>query len=91
MGETPDIEFVDQIFASFIGRRASLNEGLDESRLAIDQWFERQPMPPPLNALANLEVLLKARRDLLAELVALDDEFMVHLIQMRGGGAREQA
>lgn len=44
-------------------------------------------MPPPVHALANLEVLLKARRDLLAELVALDDEFMLHLIQMRTQGA----
>lgn len=37
-----------------------------------------------MSALANLELLLKTRRDLLAQLVDLDDEFMVHLIQMRG-------
>lgn len=36
-----------------------------------------------MTALANLEVLLKTRRDLLAQLVDLDDEFMLHLIQMR--------
>ena len=40
-----------------------------------------------MGALANLEVLLKTRRDLLAELVDLDDEFMLHLIQMRSTGS----
>lgn len=65
----------DEVFASFVRRRNVLNESLDESRRVIDTWLDRQPMPPPISALANLEVLLKARRDLLAELVALDDEF----------------
>jgi hypothetical protein len=74
----------DEVFASFIRKRDSLNQGLDESRREIDIWFERQPQPAPLHALAHLELLLKTRRDLLAELVALDDEFMDHLIQMRG-------
>ena len=75
----------NDLFASFARRRHTLNEDLDESRRVIDQWFERQPMPAPISALANLEVLLKARRDLLAELVALDDDFMLHLIRMRAG------
>jgi hypothetical protein len=73
----------DEVFGSFIRKRKSLNESLDESRKAIDSWFDRQPLPAPMHALANLEVILKTRRDLLAELVVLDDEFMLHLIQMR--------
>ena len=75
------------VFDSFIRKRDSINSALDESRRDIDNWFERQPQPAPLGALANLEVLLKIRRDLLAELIALDDEFMLHLIEMRTGGS----
>ena len=87
LGGTSDSGTVyrDEVFASFVRKRQSLNEGLDESRRAIDLWLEEQPQPAPLHALANLEVLLKTRRDLLAELVSLDDEFMMHLIEMRSG------
>ena len=74
-------------FVSFARRRALLNDQLDDTKRAIDSWFERQPQPAPMGALANLEVLLKTRRDLLAELVDLDDEFMLHLIQMRSTGS----
>jgi hypothetical protein len=78
----------DEVFESFIRKRKSLNEGLDQSRKALDLWFERQPLPAPMHALANLEVILKTRRDLLAKLVILDDEFMLHLIQMRAQGSQ---
>jgi hypothetical protein len=74
---------VDELFAGFAQRRKTLNESLDETRRAIDAWFERQAMPAPMSALANLEVLLKTRRDLLTELIELDDEFMLHLINIR--------
>jgi hypothetical protein len=70
-------------FMNFARKRKSLNEGIDKAGKAIDIWFEQQPMPPAMVALAQLEVLLKARRDLLAELVALDDEFMDYLIRLR--------
>jgi hypothetical protein len=73
----------NDVLTTFNRRRQSLNASLDESRKAIDEWFERQPMPAPLPALAQLEVMLKMRRDLLAELVALDDEFMLQLIKLR--------
>jgi hypothetical protein len=73
----------EELFAIFARKRRSLNEGIDKAGKAIDTWFEQQPMPPAMVALANLEVLLKNRRDLLAELVALDDEFMVYLIKLR--------
>ena len=82
----------NDLLATFNRRRNGLNTSLDESRKAIDDWFDRQPMPPPLPALAQLEVLLKTRRDLLEQLVILDDDFMLQLIQVRAersaGGER---
>lgn len=79
----------EEAFSSFARRRQSLNQSLEESRRAIDSWFERQPLPPPISALANLEVLLKTRRDLLEQLINLDDEFMIYLIQIRSRGGSE--
>jgi hypothetical protein len=73
----------DEIFGNFVRRRKALNDDLDQAKRAIDNWFDRQPMPAPIAALANLEVLLKTRRDLLDELVHLDDDFMTHLIKIR--------
>ena len=70
------------VLGAFVRRRKKLNECLDETRVAIDTWLERQPMPPPLAALASLEVLLTERRDCLAELIALDDELMLLLIRL---------
>ena len=70
------------VLGAFVRRRKKLNECLDETRVAIDRWLERQPMPPPLSALATLEVLLTERRDRLAELIALDDELMLLLIHL---------
>jgi hypothetical protein len=79
----------DAMFASFAQKRRDLNQQLDESRQALDVWFERQRLPAPMTALANLEVLLKKRRDLLEELVQLDDEFMLYLIKVRNGRASD--
>lgn len=81
--EPESVPHSDEVFESFIRKRDELNEKLDVSRRAIDEWLEQQPMPPPITALAHLEVLLKTRRDLLAQFVVLDDEFMLHLIKMR--------
>jgi hypothetical protein len=69
----------DEVFRSFTTKRESINRSLDEAKQKIDSWLANQPFPPPLNALANLEVLLKERRDSVAELLALDEEFMKHL------------
>ena len=35
------------VLCAFVRRRKKLNECLDETRVAIDRWLERQPMPPP--------------------------------------------
>lgn len=80
------MEVQSNIFEQFARRRQTLNDNLDESRRAIDAWFERQPMPAPMTALANLEVLLKDRRELLEQLIKLDNEFMERLIQLRAEG-----
>lgn len=80
----------EDLFAAFVRKRKSLNEAIEKSGKAIDIWLEQQPFPPAMVALANLEVLLKTRRDLLAELVSLDDEFMVHLLRLRGGAPSQE-
>ena len=72
------------VILSFSSKRASLNQRIDESRREIDDWFEGQPQPAPVHALAHLEALLKASRDLLQELVALDDNFVTLLLEQRG-------
>ena len=73
---------MEDLFRSF-ARRQALNENLNNARRANDEWLERQPLPPPLTALAQLEVLLKNRRNLLEQLVELDDRFMTDLLNLR--------
>ena len=73
-------------FANFMRQRSELNSKLEDAKRDIDNWFERQPIPAPLNALAQLEVLLVTRRNLLEELVRLDDAFVIHLVQLRRTG-----
>ena len=70
--------------AAFAQRRESLNEAIEKSGKAIDTWFEQQPFPPSMVALANLEVLIKTRRDVVTELLTLDDEAMLDLLRYRG-------
>ena len=66
----------EDAFAAFAGRRKDLNESIDAAGKAIDQWLD-QSMPPAIDSLRELEALLRTRRDLIAELIALDDEFIV--------------
>jgi hypothetical protein len=74
----------DSAFAHFVRRRRRLNERLDETRGQIDAWIaEHENQTPTMVDLATLEALLQTRRDALAALVALDDEFMSHLIELR--------
>jgi hypothetical protein len=74
----------DSAFARFVRRRRRLNERLDETRGQIDAWIaEHEGKAPSMIALATLEALLQTRRDALAALIALDDEFMSHLIELR--------
>ncbi|HLG12303.1 MAG TPA: hypothetical protein VI876_11150 [Dehalococcoidia bacterium] len=77
----------DPKFAQFLRRRERLNARLDATRAQFDTWLVEHTSGagPSIVALATLEALLKTRRDALAELVALDDEFMEHLIELRTG------
>jgi hypothetical protein len=68
---------------TFASRRNALNAKLTETGREIDVWFARQPIPVPMTELAQLEVLLKTRRDLLQELADLDDGFMDYLVGTR--------
>ena len=85
LGEEMDSNsgFAVERFESFLNKRESLNKSLDESRQRLDDWLSNQPLPPTFSALANLEVLLQERRNLHAELVAFDDEFVSFLAQLR--------
>jgi hypothetical protein len=79
MTVSPDPEFVQ-----FVRRRQRLNERLDASRAQLDAWLaEHLSEVPSMVQLATLEALLTTRRDALAELIALDDDFMLHLIELK--------
>lgn len=80
----------DSEFQRFVQRRAVLNERLEAARVAIDQWIAENDREPSMSQLAHLEGLLKVRRDLLEELIRLDDSFMGHLLRLRQGEAGSQ-
>ena len=77
------IESHEETFARFKRKRQALNDRLDASRGEIDALLENHPLPLSMPSLATLEVILKERRELLAELVALDDQLMEQLVQQR--------
>jgi hypothetical protein len=80
----------DPAFGHFVRRRQRLNERLDVTRAQIDSWIaEHADTSPSMVALATLEALLAARRDALAEVIALDEEFMLHLIELRAAAAEQ--
>ena len=73
----------DEEFARFVQRRARLNEQLDSARDEIDSWIqEHLESDVTVTELGQLEGLLKVRSDHLTELAALDDSFMIHLIEL---------
>ena len=81
---------MDSTFASgetldrFVQRRQALNAMLDASHVEIDRLLDQLALPPSVQILATLGILLKNRRDILQELVALDDLFMEELIAHLG-------
>lgn len=68
---------------SFLRKREALNTKLVASCAHIDKLLGESPLPPSIPMLADLEVMLQERRDLLAELGTLDDELMLQLIGSR--------
>ena len=74
----------DSAFHRFVQTRRLLNERLEPARADIDKWLAHHPDgDADINSLAQLEFLLQTRRELLAELAALDDAFMNHLLIRR--------
>jgi hypothetical protein len=71
-------------FVRFIERRRRLNERLQASVVRVDTWIEaHQTREATINDLMMLEGILQERRDDLAELSKLDDEFMTYLLSLR--------
>jgi hypothetical protein len=72
-----------QAFARFLHQRQELNAKLDASRAEMDRLLADNPLPPSMQMLATLEVLLKDRRDLLTQMAAVDDQLMEQLVRYR--------
>jgi hypothetical protein len=70
----------EQSLERFIHKRDVLNARLDATRREIDSILDPK-IRPSVTLLATLEVLLKERRDQLAELAVLDDDFMSELLK----------
>jgi len=76
-------------YGQFVERRRNLNEQIETTGLAVDDWIAtHEARAPSLGELAELEGLLSQRRDLLSQLASLDDAFMDHLVSLR---ARQQS
>ena len=83
MARTPSEEF-----QRFVQRRARLNKQLDDARDRIDVWIaQNETGDASSTQLAYLEGLLEVRRDLLRDLLELDDSFMDYLLGLLGRDA----
>ena len=77
----------DAIFSRFAERRARLMERLDSSRTHVDAWIEaHMATKVTITELAQLEGLLAERRNMLDELLKLDDSLLEHLVVLLGRG-----
>jgi hypothetical protein len=74
-------------FETFTAKREALNDQLEISRQTVDRLMEERPEPPTIRWFAQIEVYLKIRRDQLADLVALDDDFVNFLVKVNAEGA----
>ena len=78
----------DAVFSRFIERRARLMDRLDSSRVQFDAWIEthKSQLRPP-TATRAARRLARRRRNMLDELLKLDDSLMDHLVVLLGRGA----
>jgi hypothetical protein len=67
----------------FRRRRGRLNQDLVETREEVDAWIVGLSTPASIPELTRLEVLLADRREVLQELIDLDDRFMNDLAASR--------
>ena len=78
----------DAVFTRFIERRERVMNQLDSSRVKFDAWIEaHKGQPASITDLAQFEGLLAERRNMLDELLKLDDSLMDHLVVLLGRGA----
>jgi hypothetical protein len=77
----------DPVFKNFVERRARVLRHLDSTRTQFDAWLEAHRAEAASVAhLAQLEGLLAERRNLLDELLKLDDSLLDHLVILLGKG-----
>jgi hypothetical protein len=77
----------DPVFKAFIERRTRIMTRLDSSRVQVDRWLDaHKTMAPSISDLAQLEGLMAERRNLLDELLKLDDSLLDHLVVLLGRG-----
>ena len=75
----------DAVFSRFIERRARLMDHLDSSRVHFDASIETHKLTAAtISDLAQFEGLLAERRNMLDELLKLDDSLMDHLVILLG-------
>ena len=78
---------MEDSLVQFFKRRAKLLAELDAARAEIDAWLAVHfNANADLKDLAFLEGLLGERRDLLTQLLHLDESAIEDLIRLRGGG-----
>ena len=76
----------DERFRKFLTRRRQILERLRATGTELDGWLENNEADGNVRELAWLEGVLQVRRDLLNELMTLDDQVLDLLIETRAGG-----
>jgi hypothetical protein len=80
----------DPVFTNFLERRARILGHLDTTRVQVDAWIDAHlTAPASITELAQLEGLLAERRNLLDELLKLDDSLLDHLVVLLGNGRKD--
>jgi len=80
----------DPVFTRFVERRARILDRLDTTRVQFDDWIAtHKTLPANVTHLAQLEGLLAERRNMLDDLLKLDDSLLDHLVVLLGRGKRQ--
>ena len=80
----------DPVFTRFIERRERILGHLDTTRVQFDAWIEaHKAQAASISDLAQLEGLLAERRNMLDELLKLDDSLLDHLVILLGRGSQK--
>ena len=80
----------DPVFTRFVERRQRILGHLDTTRVQVDSWIEaHKSQAASISDLAQLEGLLAERRNMLDELLKLDDSLLDHLVVLLGRDGRK--